>query len=417
MKRRSLLIMSALFLASAGVRPARAQDDKKTFSPQELDQILAPIALYSDSLLSQVLMAASYPLEIVEAARWSKANPNLKGDAAVQAVQNQSWDVSVKSLVAFPSALLPLNDHLDWTQKLGDAMIGQQQDVADSIQRLRAKAAAAGNLTSGPQQTVTTQGSGADSTVIIEPTNPDVVYVPSYNPSWAYGAWSEPAYPPVYYPPPAGYGYGTALASGLIWGLAIAGAGGALYGGWNWARGAGYVNINANRAVNIDRNFDRNRYNSSNRWQHDAGHRRGVAYRDAATRQQFGQSRPGADQRQQFRGQANRAQGGVGQGGVGQGQRPNVGQGGQRPNVGQGGQRPNAGQQRPAVQNRAANPGGDRGSALNGVNRGQQVNREAARGRAQQGRAAGQARGGGARAGGGGGRPAGGGARGGGGRR
>lgn len=429
MKRRTLLGMSALLMALMGTRPTRAQTDRKTFSPQELDQILAPIALYSDSLLSQMLMAASYPIEIVEAARWSKANPQVKGEAAIAAVQNQTWDVSVKSLVAFPSALMQLNDHLDWTQKLGDAMISQEQDVADSIQRLRAKAADAGNLKSGQQQTVTTQGLGTDRTIVIEPTNPDVVYVPSYNPNWAYGAWSEPAYPPTYYPPPAGYGYGTALASGLLWGLAFAGTAGALYGGWNWARGAGYVNINANRAVNVDRNFDRSRYTNNNRWQHDAGHRRGVAYRDQATRQQFGQNRPGADQRQQFRGQQGAARPGGAQGaqrpnvGQGGGQRPNVGQGGQRPNVGQGGQRPGQGGQRP----NAGQGGGNRGSALSGVNRGQQVNRDAARGRAQQNRAAQHPRGGGgARAGGGGGRPGGGGgaragggggARGGGGRR
>jgi Protein of unknown function (DUF3300) len=428
MKRRTLLAMSTLVMAVLGTRLARAQADTRKFLPQELDQILAPIALYSDSLLSQMLMAASYPIEIVEAARWSKANPQTKGEAAVAAVQNQTWDVSVKSLVAFPSALMQLNDHLDWTQKLGDAMISQEQDVADSIQRLRAKAADAGNLTSGPQQTVTTQGAGTDRTIIIEPTNPDVVYVPSYNPNWAYGSWSEPAYPPVHYPPPAGYGYGTALASGLLWGLAFAGAAGALYGGWNWARGAGYVNINANRAVNIDRNLDRSRYANSNRWQHDPGHRRGVAYRDQATRQQFGQSRPGADQRQQFRGQ----QGAVRPGGAQGAQRPNAGQGGQRPNVGQGGQRPNAGQggQRPNVGQGGQRPGqggqrpnvgqggGNRPSALSGVNRGQQVNRDAARGRAQQNRAASHPRGGGgARGGGGGARAGGGGARGGGGRR
>ncbi len=415
MKRRALLAMSALLLALVGMRPLRAQQsDRKAFSPQELDQILAPIALYSDSLLSQMLMAASYPIEIVEAARWVKANPNAKGEAAVQAVQNQTWDVSVKSLVAFPSALMQLNDHLDWTQKLGDAMVSQQQDVADSIQRLRAKAADAGTLTSGPQQTVTTQGAGTDRTIVIEPTNPDVVYVPSYNPSWAYGSWSDPAYPPVYYPPPAGYGYGTALASGLLWGLAFAGAGAALYGGWNWARGAGYVNINANRAVNIDRNFDRSRYTNDNRWQHDPGHRRGVAYRDQATRQQFGQNRPGAEQRQQFRGQQGAARPGGGQGA----QRPNVGQGGQRPNVGQGGQRPGQGGQRPNV-GQGGRGGGDRSSALSGVNRGQQVNRDAARGRAQQNRAAQHPRGGGGARGGGGGARAGGGggARGGGGRR
>jgi Protein of unknown function (DUF3300) len=376
-------------------------------------------------LLSQTLIAASYPLEIVEAARWSKANPNLKGDAAVTAVKDQSWDVSVKSLVAFPAVLMQLNDHLDWTQKLGDAMITQQQDVADSIHRLRAKADAAGNLKSGPQQTVTSQGSGDDRTIVIEPANPDVIYAPSYNPSWAYGGWSDPAYPPVYYPPAPAYGYGTLLASGLMWGLGIAAAG-AMYSNWNWGRGAGYVNINANRAVNIDRNFDRNRYTNNNRWQHDAGHRRGVAYRDQATRQQFGQNRPGAEQRQQFRGQvANRPQGGAGAN-LGQGgQRPNVGQGGQggqRANLGQGGQRPNAGQrpgggQQPRVQNRGSNAGGARPSALNGVNRGQQVNREAARGRAQQGRAQSHPGGGGARGGGGGARAGGGGARGGGGRR
>jgi hypothetical protein len=420
MKRRALL---AFLLAFGAARVAVAQNDKKTFTPPELDQILAPIALYPDSLLSQVLIATSYPLEIVEAARWSKANPNLKGDAAVAAVKDQTWDVSVKSLVAFPAVLMRLNDHLDWTQKLGDAIISQQQDVAASIQRLRAKAEDAGNLKSGPQQTVKTEGAGADRTIVIEPTNPDVIYAPSYNPSWAYGAWSEPAYPPVYYPPPPAYGYGTLLGTGLMWGLGIAAAG-ALFSSWNWNnwnRGNAYVNVNANRAVNIDRNFDRSRYTNSDRWQHEVNHRRGVAYRDAATRQQFGQNRPGAEQRQQFRGQlANRPQGGgaIGQGGqrpnIGQGgQRPNIGQGGSRANLGQGGARPNAGQ-RPQVQNRGNYPRGNRPSALSGVNRGQQVNREAARGRAQQNRAmnrGGGARAGGGRPGGGGGRPGGGGGR------
>ena len=419
MKRRALL---AFLLIVGAARLASAQNDKKTFTPAELDQILAPIALYPDSLLSQVLMATGYPLEIVEAARWSQANPNLKGDAAVTAVKDKTWDVSVKSLVAFPAVLAQLSDHLDWTQKLGDAMISQQQDVADSIQRLRAKAADAGNLKSGPQQTVTSQGSGDDRTIVIEPTDTNVIYAPSYNPSWAYGAWSDPAYPPVYYPPAPAYGYGTLLASGLMWGIGIAAAG-AMYSSWNWNRGNAYVNVNANRAANIDNSFDRNRYANNTRWQHDANHRRGVAYRDAATRQQFGQQRPGVEQRQQFRGQlADRPPDGanVGQGG----QRPNIGQGGQRPNVGQGGARANAGQanlgqgaarpnagQRPQVQNRGNYPRGDRPSALSGVNRGQQVNREAARGRVQQGRAASHPRagGGGARAGAG--RPGGGGGR------
>lgn len=409
MQRRFVLAMCLVFGATMA-RPARAQDDRKSFSSEQLDQILAPIALYPDSLLSQVLMAASYPIEIVEAARWSKANPQVKGDAAVAAVKDQNWDVSVKSLVAFPAALMQLNDHLDWTQKLGDAMISQQQDVADSIQRLRARAAGAGNLNSGPQQTVTVQDTGGQQSYVIAPANPDVIYVPSYNPSWAYGSWPYPASPPVYYPPAPAYGYGTVLATALMWGAGIAAAG-AIYSNWNWARGASYVNVNTNRAVNIDNRFDRNRYNNSTRWQHDSSHRRGVAYRDGATRQQYGQHRPGAEQRQQFRGQtANRPD--AGRPGAGQGgQRPNVGQGAQRPNVGQGRERPGGGaggQQRPTVQNRGSYAQGDRPSALSGVNRGQQVNREAARGRVQQGRAAGHSRGGGAR---------GGGARGGGGRR
>ncbi len=133
--------------------------------------MLAPIALYPDALLAQVLMGATYPLEIVEAARWSQANPNLKGDAAVAAVKDKSWDVSVKSLTAFPQTLQMMSNQLDWTQKLGDAMIGQQKDVAAAVQRLRAKAEAAGNLKSTPQQKVTTQSSGGANAIVIEPAN------------------------------------------------------------------------------------------------------------------------------------------------------------------------------------------------------------------------------------------------------
>src|SRR5262249_21673492 len=157
-----------------------AQDTKKNFTPEQLDQMLAPIALYPDALLSQTLMAATYPLEVVEATRWTQANPNLKGDAAVAAVKDKSWDGTVESLVAFPPTLALMNNNLDWTEKIGDAMIGQQKDVAESIQRLRAKAAAAGNLKTTPQQKVTTQPSGqsggSGSAIVIEPANPEVIY-------------------------------------------------------------------------------------------------------------------------------------------------------------------------------------------------------------------------------------------------
>lgn len=408
MQRRVLIALSIAFLTLIR-RPAVlwAQADKEAFKPEELDQILAPVALYPDSLLSQILMAASYPLEIVEAVRWSKANPALKGDAAVNAVKDKSWDVSVMSLVAFPDVLNQMNEHLDWTQKLGDAMISQQADVADSIQRLRSKANAAGNLKSTPQQTVTSQGSGDNAQYIIEPTSPDVVYVPSYNPSWAYGSWPYPAYPPVWYP------FGGALMQGFFWGIGIAAAG-AMFGGWNWGGyGNSYANINVNKAVNIDRNFDRNRVDGGGRWQHRPEHRNGVAYRDARTRQQFGQQRPGADQRQEFRGRLESGQrpgsgpaGGGGQrpgGGPGAGQRPGGGAGvAQRPGPGGGGvQRPGGGmQQRPA-----GGAGNRPPSALGGVNRGGQVRRESARGHQQMNRAGGG--GGGGRTGGG--RPGGGG--------
>ncbi|CAN5688914.1 DUF3300 domain-containing protein [soil metagenome] len=404
MQRRTLMTAFAAMLALGSWRSAEAQDARQPFKPEELDQMLAPIALYPDAVLAQTLMAAGYPLEVVDAARWSKANPNLKGDAAVTAVKDKSWDVSVKSLVAFPQILAQLSDHLDWMQKVGDAMVGQEQDVADSIQRLRAKAADAGNLASGKEQKVTSQGAGSDRTIVIEPTNPAVVYVPSYDPSWAYGQWPYPAYPPTYYPPPPGYGYDTALARGLLFGAGVA-ATAAIFGGWNWGRGNSYANVNVNRAVNIDRTFNSANINNG-RWQHDTVHRKGVAYRDDAARARYGQSRQGAAQRQEFRGRVENRPAGAGQGNA----RANLPQAG-------GGQRPNApnrpaggGQQRTNVENRAAqrqnagnNAGAPRGGgAIRGVENGGQVNREAARGRAQQSRAGGHG-GGGARGGGGGG--------------
>src|SRR5215475_3371842 len=268
MRRRTVLLAFSMAAIALNAMRASAQD-KPPLKPEELDQMLAPIALYPDALLSQIMMAASYPLEVVEAARWSKANPTLKGDAAVAAVKDKTWDASVKSLVAFPDVLAQMNEHLDWTQKMGDAMISQEADVADSIQRLRGKASAAGNLQSTPQQTVTTQGSGDNVQYVIQPTNPDVVYAPSYDPSWAYGAWSNPDYPPTYYP------FAGALARGFLWGAGFAAAG-ALFGGWNWnGRGNSYANVNVNRAVNIDRNFDRTKIDAGGRWQHQVDHRKG----------------------------------------------------------------------------------------------------------------------------------------------
>jgi Protein of unknown function (DUF3300) len=396
MQRRSLMATFAAALCLGWLRMARAQDGRRPFTREELDQMLAPIALYPDALLSQTLMAATYPLEVVEAARWSRANPGLKGDAAVAAVANQDWDVSVKSLTAFPQVLANMDAHLDWTQKLGDAMLGQQQDVADSVQRLRAEAAAAGNLASNSQQTVTYQGSGDDRMIEIEPVNPAVIYVPYYNPTWAYGSWPYAAYPPVYYPPPPIYGYGAPLASGIMFGVGLA-ASSAIFGGWNWRRGNSYVNVNVDRAVHIDRTFNAATVNNG-QWQHNADHRKGVAYRDPAVGQQYGQSRPGVDQRQQYRGRTANAP--ANQPPAQAAARP---AGPQRATP-QPAVRPPAtvnpttARPTPVLQSAAPRPGAQpqvqtrapaqRGAALSGVERGQQVNHEAARGRAQQTRAA-----------------------------
>jgi len=365
MNRRHLLGFSALAL-TLGPTVLWAQDSKKPFTPEQLDQLLAPIALYPDALLSQTLMAATYPLEVVEAARWTQANPNLKGDAAVQAVKTKDWDVSVKSLVAFPQTLSMMNNNLDWTQKLGDAMIGQQKDVADSIQRLRAKAAAAGNLKTTPQQKVTTQTSGqsggSGSAIVIEPANPELIYVPYYNPTWAYGPWPYPAYPPVYYPPPPNYG--AAVATGMMFGLGVA-AGTAMFGGWHWGWsgggwGASYTTVNVNRATSISvNNFDANRYRDG-QWQHDPAHRDGVPYRTSAERERYNQARPGAQQREQFRGQAANREAGTAA-------------------------NRDAAANRGAEQRPEARGSENRSSAFDGVDRGGQVNRDYDRGRSSWG--------------------------------
>jgi hypothetical protein len=271
-------------------------------------------------------MASTYPLEVVHAARWVKEHPDLKGDAAVKAAQDQPWDVSVKSLVAFPQVLVPMNEKLDWTQKLGDAFLVQEKDVLAAVQRLRVRAQQAGNLTTNPQQKVIVeppaagnqggqaaqnaqpaqggQAAAAPQNIVrIEPADPQVIYVPSYNPTTVYGGWSAPAYPPTYWPPPPAYYPGAALASGLAWGVGIAAAG-AIFGNANWNNGD--VNVNVNRATNIDRNFDRTKVESG-KWQHDAQHRQGVAYRDTATREKYSRGVQGADARSDYRGRTGAA--------------------------------------------------------------------------------------------------------------
>jgi hypothetical protein len=222
-------------------------------SNQQLDSLTAPIALYPDALLAQVLMATTFPQQVQAAAAWSKANVKMSGDAAVKAVASQPWDPSVQSLVAFPQVLATMASKPDWVKQTGDAFLAHPNDVMDSIQRLRKQAQQAGNLKSSEQQKVIV----VQNTVQIQPANPQVVYVPTYNPASVYGPWLYPGYPPVYLPPPPGYAVATGFAAGLAFGAGIA-VTNSLWGGFDWNSHS--VNVNVNHYNNINVN---NRLNAS----------------------------------------------------------------------------------------------------------------------------------------------------------
>jgi len=303
----ALLVAAVPLHAQQQAAPAQAQAaapaSAKAFSQQQLDELLAPIALYPDALLAQVLMASTYPLEVVEAARWQKANSKLTGKALEDALQKEDWDPAVKSLTAVPQVLTMMNEKLDWTQKLGDAFLAQQEDVMKTAQSLRAKAAAAGNLKSTPEQVVKTEQQASQTVYIIEPAKTEVVYVPTYNPATIYGTWWY-SYPPPYYYYPPGYAYGSGLAfaTGVV-------VGAALWGNCGW----GNNEININR-TNYN-NFNRTNIQNTN-FQHNAEHRKGVSYKDNATAQKYGR---GGDARAAQSREGNRGfdQGGRQQAGVG----------------------------------------------------------------------------------------------------
>jgi uncharacterized protein DUF3300/endosialidase-like protein len=424
--------------------PAAAPAGDQLLKAEELDALVAPIALYPDNLLSLVLMASTYPLEVVQADRWVKDNKKLKGDAQKAAVDKQSWDDSVKSLTATPDVLAMMSDKLDWTTKLGDAVLAQQPDIMDAIQRLRSRAEANNKLTTTTQQRVTkTQGQGGRQVIAIEPVNPETLYVPYYDPAVVYGGWPYPAYPPYY------FGYPGYIGAGLI------GAGLAFGAGWalgRWSSGGNYwgggVSWNNN---NININRPQVNPLGGNNWQHRPEHRQGVRYNNSNVRQKFGNNniRGGAQNRMDFRGRGGNQ---VLKPGPGGGQRPGAGQrpsqrpsAGQRPSGGRpsAGQRPSGGRpsagQRPsggrAGQRPSGRPsagqrpsGGRGGNALGSAGSGRAANLQSARGRASmggrgggggfRGGGGGGARGGGGggfRGGGGGGRGGGGGGRGGGG--
>ena len=303
---------------------AQEGGDNPVFKQEELDQMLAPIALYPDPLLAQVLMASTYPLEVVQASRWAKQNKDLKGDALTAALERQEWDPSVKSLVNFPQVLDMMSDKLDWTQKLGDAFLADEKAVSETIQKLRAKADTQGNLKTTEQQTVIVE---KETQIIrIEPANPQVVYVPTYNPTVVYGTWWWPSYPPYYWPPPPYYYPGGAVAAGVIGfglGVAVGAAWGYAWGGWNW-RG-GNVDININRNTNINRNINRGAHaehykGGQGSWKHDPSHRKGVSYRDQGTAQRYNRASTAdaARARENYRGRAEAGRQDLARGGADQ---------------------------------------------------------------------------------------------------
>jgi hypothetical protein len=305
---RAAVLLFALACATVAVAtaeaaapvPAPTTSTQSAFSRQQLDQMLAPVALYPDALLAQVLMASSYPGDVTDAVAWSKAHPDAKGEDAVRQVENQSWDPSVQSLVAFPQLLAVLGQDPAWVQKMGDAFLAQPDAVMDSVQRLRRQAQTAGHLDSNEQQKVSAQpgATPAAQTIVIESADPQVVYVPSYNPSVVYGSWAYPSYPPYYYPPPPYYYPGGAL---LSFGIGVA-VGGALWGDLDWGHGDIDIDVNRYNEFNSNRQINRN----DSKWQHNAANRDGVPYRDGATRERFegarDGSRGGAAQREAYRG-------------------------------------------------------------------------------------------------------------------
>ncbi len=257
--------------------------------PAELDALVAPIALYPDDLLSLVLMASTYPLEVVEAQRWLDANKKLSDAQRKAALEKLSWDQSVKSLIATPTVLEMMSTQLTWTRKLGDAVLAQQTDVMDAVQRLRAKARSRDKLVTTKQQRVTVQNTGPRQVIAIEPVDPNLIYVPYYEPAVVYGDWPYADYPPYFFP------YGGYLADDVLAGGLWFGAGYALGywgGGYYWGGRCNWVNNNLY-------------YRNGNRWTHRPEHRRGVGYANDRMQRQFGDRRGGGD-RLNFRGRDGR---------------------------------------------------------------------------------------------------------------
>ena len=293
----AVLIMTPIIVLSQNAGRAPDTAGEQLLNSKRLDALVAPIALYPDTLVAQVLMASTYPLEVVQADRWVKDHDELRGDRLKGEVGNQPWDDSIKSLVATPSVLAMMNTKLDWTQKLGDAVLAGQADVMDAIQRLRSKARGTEKLTSTKEQKVTVKHTQNGGVITIEPTDPQTMYVPYYDPAVVYGEWPYPDYPPYYYYPEVRHiGSGsiaTAMAFGTAYALGRWIPDGRYWSGrFNW--GGGQISII--RGAHVAH------------WQHNPEHRRAVGYNDPRVQLKFGNNlRTETRARLDFRGRMGEA--------------------------------------------------------------------------------------------------------------
>ncbi len=299
-------------------QPATAAAESAKLPAEQLDSLVAPIALYPDPLLAQVLAASTYPLEIIQLQQWLAKNKDLKDKALTDAVMKQNWDPSIQAMAALPEVVKRLADDIKWTAELGNAFLAQQSDVMDAVQRMRKKAQDKGNLKTTEQQKVETKVVETKTVIVVEPAKPEVIYVPSYDPVVVYGPAYYP-YPPIYYPPPGYYAWGMAVSFGV--GMAI----GAAWGGCGW----GHNDININRNNNFNRNTNisgGNRVNpqgnrggaAGNNWQHNSQHRGPTPYSDRSTANKYGGTTRGdsasnrqANARQNLGSQGNRVSAGT----------------------------------------------------------------------------------------------------------
>src|SRR5262245_21403640 len=278
---RHFIAVACAILLVSGTTPLSAQaqttQQSAQIPPDQLDALVAPIALFPDPLLSQTLVASTYPLELMQLQQWLQRNPGLKDKALADAVAKQSWDPSIQAMAALPDLVKRLTNDIQWTTDLGNAFLAQQSGVMNAIQRMRVKAQGTGALASNQHQQVESEVVDGRTVVVVEQANPEVVYVPSYNPEAVYGPPVYP-YPDIYYPSYSG----VAAANAIAWGTGVA-MGAALGGGWGWGFGWGHNDIDVNWNNNFNRNewnradFNRSNFTGANRnnWQHNPQHRGG----------------------------------------------------------------------------------------------------------------------------------------------